>query len=120
MLTVSQRTIEPQITLVEACGRITMGRNAQELEWTVDNVLQSGATRIIVDLSEVAHIDSTGIGILVMCAGKVAGLGGKIRIAGAHGSVEHVLHLCKIAEIVPLCATVADAAASITSSGAAA
>lgn len=118
MLIVSQRKIDPGITVIEASGRITLGRNSQELEWELDEVIKTEPVRVIIDLSNVAHVDSTGVGILVMCAGKVNERGGKIRIAGAMGTVEHTLKLCKLSDIVPLCASVHDAVASLTGTGA--
>jgi anti-anti-sigma factor len=120
MLVISRRKMDPGITVLEASGRITLGRNAQEMEWELESAMESTPVRVIVDLSDTAHIDSTGVGILVMCAGRVRELGGQFRIAGAKGTVAHTLGLCKLAEIVPVCASVEEAAASIAGTGAAA
>ena len=120
MLVLSKRKLDGGITLVVASGRITLGRNAQELEWELEKLTQEDPVRVILDLSDTAHIDSTGVGILVMSAGKIAERRGQLRIVGAKGTVEYTLKLCKLAEIIPQCANVDEAVASISASGAAA
>ena len=113
MLIIKERTIDPEVTVLEATGRITLGRNAQELEWKINDLLQRPPVRIVLDLSNVDHLDSTGIGIIVMAAGRANGRGGFLRIAGAKGAVEHTLQLCKVSDMVPFHADAAQAAAAI-------
>lgn len=112
MMTIEQRTIAPDVTVLQVQGRISLGRDSQELEWKVDDLLKADAKRIVFDLSGVTFLDSTGIGIIVMCGGKLKKSGGELRIAGPAGNVAHTLQLCKISEIVPVYPTLDAAAAS--------
>jgi anti-sigma B factor antagonist len=112
MLTIEQRTIPSGIQLLQLQGRVTLGRSAQELEWTVDRLMQEQAKRVVFDLAGVNFVDSTGVGIIVMCAGKLKKSGGSLRVAGATGVVKNTLELCRVTEIVPLFGSVDEAASS--------
>jgi anti-sigma B factor antagonist len=104
--------MDPGVNVLEVQGRITLGRCCQELEWTVDELLKTQAKRVVIDLAGVNYLDSTGIGIIVMCAGKVRDSGGALRISGACGKVYETLGLCRVPEIVPLFPSLQEAASS--------
>lgn len=112
MMTIEQLTMDPDVTVLQVQGRISMGRDAQELEWKVDDLLKAEAKRVVLDLTGVSYLDSTGIGIIVMCAGKLKDSGGKMKISGPAGSVAHTLELCRVTDIVPIFATLELAASS--------
>jgi anti-sigma B factor antagonist len=57
----------------------------------------------------VRHLDSSGIGILVMCSGKVREAGGQLRVAGAEGHVKTVLQMTEVGRILALYPSKADA-----------
>ena len=113
MLALSVRTIAPDVTVLEADGRITLGRNAQEFEWKIDELLKQQSLRMVLDLSKVNYLDSTGIGIIVMTSGKIRAAGGLLCIAGAAATVKHTLDLCKVGDTIPLCADLNEATASL-------
>jgi anti-sigma B factor antagonist len=112
MMSIEQRLIEPDITVLQLQGKITAGHHSRELAIKIDELLQAGAMRVVLDLTEAAYLDSTGLGIFVMYGGKLKKDGGGLRIAGARGPVATTLGLCKIAEIIPMFATVDQAADS--------
>ncbi len=97
------------VVILELKGRITLGRDCQELEWMVDNLVREKQNRIIFDLAGVKYMDSSGVGILVMCSGKVKDSGGELRLAAAAGVVDQTLKLTRMNLIVPTYATVAEA-----------
>jgi anti-sigma B factor antagonist len=112
MMTIEQLTMDPDVTVLQVQGRISMGRDAQELEWKVDDLLKAQAKHVVLDLTGVNYLDSTGIGIIVMCAGKLKDSGGKMSISGPVGTVAHTLELCRVTDIVPIFATLELAASS--------
>jgi anti-sigma B factor antagonist len=99
------------IVVLEMAGRITLGRDCQQIESDVDELLRGKQARIVFDLSRVKYMDSSGVGIMVMCSGKVREAGGELRIAGATGVVEQTLLLTRTSVIVPTFATLAEALA---------
>lgn len=114
MLNSQKKRIEPDIVVLEIAGRICLGRECQQLEWQVEDLLRANEKKVIFDLSGVNHIDSTGIGILAMCSGKLKKAGGELRVAGASGLVDEVLKMTKMDSILGLYPTAAAAAEGFT------
>jgi anti-sigma B factor antagonist len=112
MLEIQTKQLPPDIVVLEITGRITIGRECKQLEWATDSLVrEKQQKKIILDLSGVTHIDSTGIGIIVMSAGQVKAAGGELRLAGANKHIEKVLKLTCIDRIVHWNPTVSEAIA---------
>lgn len=111
MLEIQTKQLPPDVVVLEISGKITIGRDCQHLEWTTEGLVREKQKKIIFDLTGVSHIDSTGIGIIVMAAGQVKEAGGELRLAGVNSHVEHILKLTNIDKVVVWKATVAEAAA---------
>jgi anti-anti-sigma factor len=73
-------------------------------------LLKANQKKVIFDLTEVTYLDSSGIGILVMCHAKLKKAGGTLRIAGALGLVEETLEMTNVNKIVCFYPTVAEVA----------
>ena len=54
-----------QITVVDLSGRIALGEGSALLRKTIRDLLESGKTKIILNLGDINYIDSSGIGELV-------------------------------------------------------
>ena len=96
---------EQGVTVMDFTGRLSMpGIVVAEVERTIKTQIERGARKLVLDLSKVEHLDSSGVGMLAVCAGAMGKAGGRIMIAGAHGGVEEVLliaHLDRIIGIYP-------------------
>ena len=110
ILNVQSKKVEPDIAVLEMTGRITMGNDSQQIEWGLAELLKGNHKKVIFDLTQVTFLDSTGIGILVMCHAKLKKAGGALRIAGARGMVEAMLDLTSVNKIVRFYPTAAEAA----------
>jgi anti-sigma B factor antagonist len=114
MLDIQTKHLPPDIVVLEITGRITIGRECKQLEWATDSLVrEKQQKKIIFDLSGVTHIDSTGIGIIVMSAGQVKQAGGELRLAGANKHVDQVLKLTSVEKLVSSYPTLAEAASGI-------
>src|ERR1700691_3123558 len=113
MLEIQTKQLPPDIVVLEITGKITIGRDCQHLEWTIESLVREKRKKIIFDLTNVTHIDSTGIGIIVMSAGQVKEAGGQLRLAGANKHVEQVLTLTSVEKLVSSYPTLAEAASGI-------
>ena|ERR1700683_4205800 len=113
MLEIQTKQLHPDIVVLEITGRITIGRDCQHLEWTVDKLVQEKQKKIIFDLGRVSHIDSTGIGIIVTSAGRVKEAGGELRLAGVNDHVEHILKMTSIDKVVAWKPSVREAATGL-------
>jgi anti-sigma B factor antagonist len=100
LLSLTTRTCEPGITVIEISGRITLGRESGQIEVAVLKALNDGVRKIVVDMSGVTYIDSTGIGIIAYCFGKISQKGAQGAVAGAQGLVLDVFKLTRIDSVV--------------------
>lgn len=105
--------VEPDITVYELSGRLSLGSASQALEWKLGALPGEGVRKLVVDLSKLQSIDSAGVGILVMVAGKFADAGGAVRIAGAQGAVANVFSIVHMDKIATLSPSVTDACQSL-------
>ncbi len=112
MMSIEQRTIPGDITVVHISGKITAGHHAQELARQIDDLMQANVLRVIFDLTDATYLDSTGLGMIVMYAGKLRKASGEFRIVGAGGPVANTLTLCKVSEIIPCFAALEQATSS--------
>jgi anti-sigma B factor antagonist len=109
-LDIQSKQVQPDIVVLEMKGRITMGNDCRQVEWTTKKLVAENKKKMIFDLSGVTHIDSTGIGIIVMVAGQMKKAGGALRVAGANEHVESLLRMTAVDQIVELHPTAVAAA----------
>lgn len=115
ILTINRGQIGPDIDVLEMSGRIMLGNDAKTIEWKLDELLKENRKKIIFDLGQVTLLDSTGIGIVVMCYARVQKSGGALHIAAAKGMVEHTLRMTNVDRLIELYPSVAEAAAAFPS-----
>ena len=113
-LEIRRRLIEPDTVVVEIVGRIVFGPECQQIEWLIADLLSKDEKKIVFDISGVRHMDSTGVGIIVMCFGKLKKAGGDLRVAGARGVVADLLKITNVDHIIPLYPTAAAAVEGAT------
>ena len=111
MLQIQTKNVEPGITVLEMTGKITIGRDCKQLEWTTDSLIKDNHKKVIFDLSGVTMVDSTGIGILVMSAGLLKNAGGALRVVCSGGHVEQVLKMTNVDKVIDIHPTATAAAA---------
>jgi anti-sigma B factor antagonist len=110
-LVIQSKQLHPDIMVLEMTGKITMGNDCRQVEWTTQKLVAADKKKIIFDLTGVTHIDSTGIGIIVMVAGQMKKAGGGLRVAAANQHIEQLLKMTNVDQIVGLHPTTEAAAA---------
>jgi anti-anti-sigma factor len=116
-LEVQRDRIEPDVVLVHIVGKIVHGPECHQIEWLIASLLSEGEKKIILDVSGVCRLDSAGVGILVMCHGKVKEAAGELRVAGADGQIKSVLEMTRVEKILPLYPTIANALEGFVGTG---
>lgn len=110
ILTVDKKQVTPEIGLAELHGRLLMGNDSRQVEWTVGEFLKEGVKKVVMDVSGIDTLDSTGVGILVMCHAKLQKSDGSLRIVSKPGLVHDTLLMTHVDRIVRFFPSVADAA----------
>lgn len=96
------RRIEPDITVVEIAGRLNLGNTLLSIENTLKRLIDEGSRRMVVDVTALLSVDSSGIGMLVSCFAHMEQRGGQLRLAGAQGAVLKVFETVHLDRIVPM------------------
>ena len=66
-------------------------------------------TNVLFDLSNMVHIDSSGLGVLVQALQKAKAGGGKVVLAGLQPGPKIVFDITKVSRVFEIVPTVADA-----------
>ena len=69
-----------QVKLVKLRGKLNLGDAVDRFRDTLADLMASGDTRVVLDLSEVPWIDSSGIGLLVKVLTSAKQRGGSIKL----------------------------------------
>ncbi|MEV4463545.1 STAS domain-containing protein [Micromonospora echinofusca] len=86
-------------TRLRLAGELDLS-TAPELNAAIDQLVDAGERRLLVDLTELAFCDSTGIAAFVRGDNRVAADGGWLRLTGATGRVDRVLQVTGLAEVL--------------------
>jgi len=90
----------PDVCVLGLTGRLLMGNDSRQVEWAVSELLKEGVKKVVVDITRLDSLDSTGVGILVMCHAKLHKEGATMRIASSPGIVHDTLHMTHVDKIV--------------------
>jgi anti-sigma B factor antagonist len=91
--------VGPDLGIIRVEGRLNM-LTAPELRETVGTAVSAGLTRLVVDLTKVTFMDSSGLGALIGALKTTRTSGGDLRIAGAGEQVSMVLQLSNVDRIL--------------------
>lgn len=71
---------QANVKVIKLRGRLNLGESVDRLKASFDEQVNSGESRFVVDLGEVAMIDSSGIGLLVRCLTGAKQRGGSVKL----------------------------------------
>jgi anti-sigma B factor antagonist len=78
----SKTAKQADVATIRLEGSIRMGEKVDKLRAAVEDNLDKGSVRLILDMSAVTALDSSGIGIMVRCLTMAKQKGGNIKLAG--------------------------------------
>ena len=88
---------------------------ADDFRAEIARIAQRGSRKILLDLTEVRFVDSTGLGTIIADL-KHLGPDGDLAICGAHDSVGSVFRLTRMDKVFRIFATQEEALASLNAS----
>jgi len=84
------------VMVIDAAGRITLGEGASVFRDSIRDLAGKGNKKILLNLSEVSYIDSSGIGELVSGFTTVTNGGGQLKLVGLSKRVKDLLQITKL------------------------
>ncbi len=97
-----ERTDQSGVVVVTVRGVIRLGESARDFSDYLGELLAEGGGPVLVDLSEIDHVDSTGLGELVGYLQRFAEQGRRLALLGPHSRVLNLLKLTRLDEIFPV------------------
>ncbi|MFT5779062.1 MAG: anti-anti-sigma factor [Crocinitomicaceae bacterium] len=101
-------TIHDPVISYGLVGKITTDEDYQPLERAVFDHLNQNYYRIIFDLQELTHTNSSGIGFFMRTLTKARIMGGELILININGNVEKIFEIAKLNQVYTICENVAD------------
>ena len=87
------------VIIVTVHGELVAGPKLQQLRHKLENELAEGKNKFVLDLADVDYIDSTALGILVICFTKLRRSGGDLKLLHLNKRNIELLVLTKLATV---------------------
>ena len=100
------------VTIIDLTGKIEIGVGAVALRAAVQEALDSGAKKILVNLAGVTAIDSSGVGELLASRQTVVDRGGKLKLTSLSPRAHNVLALTNLITVLDVYDNESEAVAS--------
>ena len=97
-LEITQREVNG-IYLLALKGRLVLGQESSGVLTMVDNLLTSGATRIVINLEQVNYVDSAGLGALIEMQRKTKAKGGSLKLCNLGPNLRQALEIARLLPI---------------------
>jgi anti-sigma B factor antagonist len=84
------------VHVLDLSGKITLGQATTNMRYTISDILENGGGKIILNLTGISYIDSSGIGELVRSYTTVTARGKRLILLNLTRKVKEVLVIAKL------------------------
>ena len=102
------------VKVIKLRGRLALGESVERLRATVEDLLSSGENRLVLDLEELATMDSSGIGLLSRLLTMSKQQGGSLKLVNPSKFVVQTLKLIGLLNLFEVFPETQAAAASFS------
>lgn len=88
--------IEENIAVLTVSGKLMGGDETREVHEKVKSLIADGLKKVVIDLSKVKWLNSSGLGMLISCLTSLSNAGGGLKIAGATDRVNSLFMITKL------------------------
>ncbi len=103
------------VVILDLHGKILIGEGDDALRDAVTRLVDSGKTKILLNLADVPYVDSAGLGEIVRCYTTVSRKGGRLKLINLTKKIQDLLSITKLLTIFDTFDSEADAVRSFTS-----
>ena len=100
-VSVTTRTADEGVAVVEVSGEVDV-YTAPTLRQHLRDATTAGTKRIVVDMTNVKFLDSTGLGVLVGAMGRVRETDGDMRLVVTSDHILKVLRITGLDALIPV------------------
>jgi anti-sigma B factor antagonist len=84
------------VTVIDIGGKLTLGEGTSSLRTKIRELVEGGSRRIVLNMADVAHMDSSGLGELIAAHTTVTTAGGEIKLLNLARRVHDLLKITKL------------------------
>jgi anti-sigma B factor antagonist len=92
---IQTRTIG-DVQILDCSGKITLGEGTMSIRNSVRDILKNGQKNIVLNLSDINYIDSSGVGELVSTFTTVVNSGGQLKLLNLTKRIRELLTITKL------------------------
>ncbi len=85
-----------EVVIVDTIGELRLGEGTNVLRNVIGELINQGYQNILLNLRDVRHIDSAGVGELMSCYTSVRNRGGKLKLMHLSKNVHNLLQITKL------------------------
>lgn len=87
------------VTLLEISGRITLGEGGVTLRDAIQDALDTGAKKLVVDMGGVSYMDSSGVGELTTAYTSARSKGCELKLLHLTKRIDDLMQITKLATL---------------------
>lgn len=106
--------IEGNVAILSVAGNMMGGPETAALHEKVKSLMSDGIKKVIIDLSKVKWMNSSGLGVLMSCWGSLRKEGGNLKLANVSEKIDSLLMITQLVQFFETFETVERAMASFT------
>jgi anti-sigma B factor antagonist len=99
--------------VLELDGKLKMGEPVDQFRINWTEAIHGGAKTLIINLSAVPSVDSSGLGSLVRCYSSLHAAGGRVKLVGVNETVRQTLSVTQLERLFQFYDDEAGALASV-------
>jgi anti-sigma B factor antagonist len=107
-MTIGERVMGPA-TVLELSGRLVLGDGDEPLKGKVKDLMQQGATHVMLNMTDVTYVDSAGLGALVGVSLSARHQGREITLVNPSQRLLDLLCMARLRHVVKVCDSEAQA-----------
>ena len=84
------------VVIVDIFGQLRLGEATSKLRDVVQGLLKEGYKKLLLNMAEVQHVDSSGIGELMTTYTSVKAQGGELKLLNLNKNVRNLLQVTRL------------------------
>jgi len=94
-ISISTRLVDG-VAVIDVFGQLRLGTGTSKIRDVVQELLRDGHKKLLLNMAEVLHIDSSGIGELVGCYTSARNQGGELKLLNLSKNVRNLLQVTRL------------------------
>jgi len=109
-MTIKTKTIQDgTIAIIEVKGSLVGDGETDQLRADVDDFVEQGIKRLILNLHKVNYMNSSGIGAVIHAHTHFVKAGGQVKLVGLTQNVQNLFAITRLVEVFDVCENLDDA-----------